>query len=639
MSKMTVSARRLLTASVCLLALLPAFAQNLQRQAMERVRTAPEGTYRIGEASADNEDDARAKAMSAFLNTMKTAFSIDKNLNASEDGRKLNVELRAKTAISLENVATLVYEDAGRWYCMMYVRDEEVRKAEEARRDNIKELINLGVEQEGKLNIAGALKYYSWALMMIKGYEDKIVMNLEGKERDARPWLDKHIPMILDNVEVSLLDEQIEYDESDYDHYTVNLGVCYAGHPVSALDLAYFNGEREVKPVHAKNGMATLRFPDLTVFSEISANVVFDYPEDGRNYDNELKAVYDANSRLSFAGSGRIAIPVKVKKDKIKATASAPKTAAAGNFAETAPIVQEERKTIERNTVDDARLADAMRAVEAGLRSKKYDTLKPLFTPEGWSIFELMTKSGEIRVTRTPQNYTVETSQLFTIGKGIPVSVKTGGHLSNENIVFRFDKSSGLIKSVAYALTERAENDIFRQANWNLESRYSLLTFMEDYQTAFALKRLDYIKSIFSDDAVIITGSFGNNEPSKRFYDMASLSADNRKVNYKRMDKDTYIKTLQTDFFDKKSQRYKKYIQLVFEDAVISKVSTGGFAKGRDVMWIEIKQQYNSDKYSDKGYLALQLDLRPEGSQIHVRTWTPQFIPIDELRERFNIGF
>lgn len=303
------------------------------------------------------------------------------------------------------------------------------------------------------------------------------------------------------------------------------------------------------------------------------------------------------------------------------------------------PMTGNERKTIDRPVTEQAECYEKIGKVAEAIKGKNYNLVQNLFTPEGWEIFSIMTESSEMRIAKMPDKFTVEESNLFLIGKGIPVSIKLGGHLSNETLVFRFDKQSGLIKSVAYALTKRAEDDIFRQAQWNIESRYSLLTFMEDYQTAFVLKRLDYIKSIFSDDAVIITGKFTDGKPSKRFYDATTLNLDNRNVQYSRMDKETYIKRLQEDFFDHKNQRYKKYIKLTFEDAVISKVATGGFAEDHDVMWIEIKQNYESDKYNDKGYLSLQINLRPTGSQINVRTWTPQFMEIEDLKKRFEVGF
>ena len=57
-----------------------------------------------------------------------------------------------------------------------------------------------------------------------------------------------------------------------------------------------------------------------------------------------------------------------------------------------------------------------------------------------------------------------------------------------------------------------------------------------------------------------------------------------------------------------------------------------------EVIWIELSQDYNSSIYHDKGYLALQINLRPDGSLINVRTWTPHFVPLEQLKQRFPIG-
>ena len=219
------------------------------------------------------------------------------------------------------------------------------------------------------------------------------------------------------------------------------------------------------------------------------------------------------------------------------------------------------------------------------------------------------------------------------MGKYIPVAIRNGKHISKENIVFRFSPSDGKIRSVAYALTSRADIDIFREASWSLDSRYSLMQFMEDYQTAYALKRLDYIESIFSDNAVIITGTVKPNA-RKRIYnwsDMQGMAADNM-VTYKQFTKESFLEKLKEDF------RRKSYIQLTFEDTYISKVPNTENLIDNDVIWIELHQDYQSSNYNDKGYLALQINLRKSGSSINVRTWTPVFVPMNVLKESFPIG-
>lgn len=620
--------------------MLYSFSQT-PAQAMERIKNSPKDKYHWGMADSDSEEGARSAAMENLLMGLRTTVSLDRSEKErlNSDGYKFDQEseLRAQSIATLENLSTIIFQDGKGWHCMFYILTDDLKKAEGRRRQHISDIIKLGIEQEEKLNIAGALKYYTWGLSMLNVYNDKISMLLEGREQDPRPWLGQHIPMIMDNIEIAIDDDNINYDELDYDHYTVNLNLSYAGKPVSALDISYFNGEREIKPVHAKNGRAALHFPDLSDFKELSVSIIYDYPEEGKLYDRELGAVYNSGYGIKFESQSHQTIPINVNKNITKVFTKNDTNSEKRSYT-SSPIIKADRKVIDRPVVENESLVSKMALVEKALRKRDYQSVKQLFTDEGWKIFDLMVNSAQIRVDKSINDYTVESSQLFTIGKGIPVSVKNGRHSSNETIVFRFDKENGLIKSVAYALTAKAENDIFRQAQWNLESRYSLLTFMEDYQTAFSLKRLDYIKSIFSDDAVIITGKFSDQKKGKRFYDVKSFLPDNLNVEYTRYDKDEYMKRLEKDFFDKTASTYRKYIQLVFEDAVISKVATGGFVDN-DVMWIEIKQHYISDKYTDRGYLALQINLKPSGSQIHVRTWTPHFMDIDDLKKRFNVGF
>lgn len=640
MSKMPF--RSILLLLICLIFTQADLYCQTPAQAMERIRTSSPEKYKWGMADADTEEAAKGAAMENLLMSLRTTLSLERKEKErlADDGYKSEQisELRAQSIATVENLATISFQDEKGWHYMYYVSADDLKKAEEARRNHISDIILLGIEQEGKLNIAGALKYYSWALSMLNAYGDQLKLTLEGREQDPRPWLQQHIPMMMDNISVKIDDTNISYDELDYDHYTVNLNLDYAGKPVSALDLSYFNGEREIKPVHAKNGTASLHFPELANFKEIAMKIVYDYPEEGKIYDKELAAIYNGGHGVKFDHQASIRVPIKVNSKKLTVETTKSKQENLSSDYATAPIIKADRKEIERPVVENEVLVSHMEKVTTALRNRNYESVKSLFTDEGWSIFKLMTSSGELKVVKKAPSYTIESTQLFTIGKGIPVSVKNGRHISNENIVFRFDKDSGLIKSVAYALTAKAENDIFRQAQWNMESRYSLLTFMEDYQTAFALKRLDYIRSIFSDDAVIITGKFADRQSKQLFHDIKSFAPENRKVKYTRYNKEEYLDRLEKDFFDKSSQSYRKYIQLVFEDAVLSKVATGGFVDN-DVMWIEIKQHYISDKYSDTGYLALQINLKPTGSRIHVRTWTPYFMEIDDLKQRFNVGF
>lgn len=615
-------------------------AQTQQQAAIDRIKAS--GNYRYGEARAASAEEAEDRALEKLLAGIRQNVVSENTLTESQSGSDYNLRhsssVKSVSAMTLHGCETITYTDGNQWVAFKYITLDNIEKSINRRRDLIREFIVTGIEQERQLNISGALKYYSWAKTMLSAYNDDVSVDIDGRQQNAASWLQLHIPAVLDNISFTLDDTKIEYDPTDYDCYTVNLDVAYNGRPASFIDASYFNGERTVGPVHAKSGHISLRFHDLGLLNAIDIKVIYDYPEEAKLYDPDLRAAYEVRRQSVYDSRASFSIPVHADRDKIQSLGQATKPDDSQAAAESVLAADGSAMPLEADDIDIISRPDAsgtsqglissMQQVEKAIRSRDYASVRGLFSAEGYSLFSAMMNSGKVSVSRRPERYTVESTALFTIGKGIPVSIKNGRHISNETIVFRFN-SDGLIKSVAYALSQRAEDDIFRDADWNIESRYSLLTFMEDYQTAFALHRLDLFRQIYSDDAIIITGQFIN--PGKSRMVEGNFHNLGPEILYRSYDKDTYLEKLERDF------RNKSFIQISFEDTWISKVDDGGLLDN-EVIWIELKQHYTSSNYSDKGFLALQINLRPSGSQINVRTWTPTFMPLAKLKRSYPIG-
>jgi hypothetical protein len=180
-----------------------------------------------------------------------------------------------------------------------------------------------------------------------------------------------------------------------------------------------------------------------------------------------------------------------------------------------------------------------------------------------------------------------------------------------EDVTFTFNKDQK-IESVAFGLDKAARDDIFNRdaASWNDSVRMVIATFLENYKTAFALKRLDYIRSIFDDDAIIIVGHV--TKPAKKGGDGAKY-VDNQLVKYTRQDKNTYLKNLERSF------KSNQFINIRFTDNEVKKMGKGG-----DTFGIQIHQDYYSSNYGDTGYLFLMVDLNEVDQPcIKVRTWQP----------------
>lgn len=135
-----------------------------------------------------------------------------------------------------------------------------------------------------------------------------------------------------------------------------------------------------------------------------------------------------------------------------------------------------------------------------------------------------------------------------------------------------------------------------------------LINFLEHFKTAYALKRIEYIESIFADDALIITGHVVKVKKG-----IENRYLNNGIVRYNRQTKQQYIRNLKYSF------NSKEYVNIQFEECEVQKGGTGG-----NIYGVKIKQNYHSSNYGDTGYLFLIVDLEDSLQPvIHVRTWQP----------------
>ena len=180
-----------------------------------------------------------------------------------------------------------------------------------------------------------------------------------------------------------------------------------------------------------------------------------------------------------------------------------------------------------------------------------------------------------------------------------------------EDVVFFFDANKK-IDNLTFGLAQEAIDDVVGKDMWSERVRLMIINFLENYKTAYALKRLDYIESIFADDALIIVGSVLKVKPGGD-----NPFAGNQIVNYNRYSKEQYIRNLRHSFAS------NEFINIRFEDNIIRRSGSGG-----DVYGIQIKQDYFSSNYGDTGYLFLMVDLNDANQPIiHVRTWQPHKNP------------
>lgn len=634
-----------MTIAIALGLLLGHAQSQSQAERIDRIKNDTSNRYYWGEGRGATDREAMATALedlsrqiSAKVDFIETETG--SSTNTAEEVRLIQ-ERTITSCLNIQGYQKITYESsadqAAPYRAFLYYersKFQEARQAELKRlRQRVLDLIDEAADQEEKMNIADALRLYNWALNLANyyGIADKGPIT---ENRNIDLWCTDKIKQILTNIDVEL-DQEVDYNDSMYDKYAINSHVTYYGFPVTALDIKYDDGESN-KDLRVRNGEGTLLFPDLSGMNAISMHIKYHYSGDNE-LTQEMKIVYD-NPTVRFDEYSLRKIPFQTNGNKLVAktngkTQQVTKVAKESTSAVTSYAKGLAEEVDHRYLTGDQATpyVTVAQTLESALRAGDLTSVSPWLSTQAQKQLTDLFKTGKVSVVKKGE-YSVEQADHYVRCGSIPISVKNGGNTRNERLVLRFDDNQK-VESISLALSADAENDIFEKgSDWALDSRYALLKFMEDYQTAFALRDADYLDAIFNGNAVIITGVLKSTQNDYFIDGGRILSNADDNVIYRQYSKDAYIQHLR-DLF---SNPYNKYLYLVFDDARIDKAPAP--SSMREVFWIELKQHYNSSIYSDTGYLTLQIGMRSEGSQIYVRTWTPHELDLRDMKQRYPIN-
>lgn len=212
-------------------------------------------------------------------------------------------------------------------------------------------------------------------------------------------------------------------------------------------------------------------------------------------------------------------------------------------------------------------------------------------------------------VLRTIDGYQVRNIPL------IVNAAKGKEELGYQEAVINFDKN-GAIVSFHYAanpdIYSKQIRDVLQNRRYEvseLQQRMKILDYVEHFRTAYNQKDLKFIRQVFSDDALIITGRVITTRKTE-------IHPSGYKLEYAKQTKTQYLKNLEKVFRSSRSVRVK------FDDVIIVKHPS---IKG--IYGVTVRQKWTTDRYSDDGYVFMLWDFRNEYQpQIQVRTWQPEFL-------------
>lgn len=606
------------------LTILAIFTMYSHAQSIDEIKK--NSNYIWGEGNGTTMSDAEGEALRQMSVQISVSVYNSSYDEESNDNSVQKAVLQSVSSAKFTNVQMRVLEEEPNAKVFCFMSRSEVKKMFEKRANHIANMVDAGKTAESRMMIDEALRNYYWALVLAKTTPEPVEIEFNDKKGEATSLLPIKIKSVLAMINASV--DEIQ------DGKNLILGFTYNGKPVSSLNFKYNDGQSIVGPIVARDGIGEASMASIPADGKLHLTYELRFRNEVDPTDSDIAGAFNAGILPNINSSVAIAI-----KSNSKKKAAAPVLASAEILA--AQPTNDKRSIAMQNADNTDDLQKAVLAVEAAISSNNPKSAFNYFTPEGYTLFaNLMAKNGKVTLVGKAQSHNFIIADGYIIGRATNIKRQfRNGKAFMEKLVYRFNPESRKIESVAFALTQRAENDIMNAAaSWPEVSRWAILNFMEDYQTAFALKRTDYINSIFSDDALIITGTILKklNNAERAFDRSKSLDLGGPKdIAYSQLSKTEYIDRLRKIFST------REYVHLQFEDNVTRMIdlpAINGINKGA-AFGIEIKQRYESTGYSDDGYLTMVFDTRGKLPIIHVRLWQPDknnMMSLQEFISRFN---
>ena len=560
-----------------------------------------------GEGCGSTVAEADRNALTDLTSRITVHVSSNFEIAEEEDTKgqktdsKTYISNRVKTysQATLNNTERIIISNEPNAHVGRWIRRAEVAKIFESRLVKARDMVETALRAETMGKVDDALRNYYWAFSLVRSLQhptDATYTTDDGKQHILMNWLKERMDALFDDVQITAVSRKGD---------DIDLAITYKGRPVTSIDYTFFDGRDWSRLISAADGRGVLELAQGNQADSYQLKIEYEYLSES-HIDKETESV------LAIVNSTSMRKSFKHIKAATAARTALPTVGTGLCFSKLAPSQTARPKTVAAPQA----YARTLNTVLASLVSKRYDAPPSCFTPNGLDVYTKLLKYGAAKVIGEPSpRYYESAGGVVARGVRMSFSFKTGMRKSFvESFVFYFDKS-GKVSNITFGLGDAAETDILYKGAWSETARKAIMEFLENYKTAYALKRLDYIKTIFDDDAVIIVGYVASSAKGTSG-DGLSLNA-RREIKTNRYTKDQYIRNLRRCFDS------NEFINIRFANNDVIKLGKGG-----ETYAIQIAQDYYSSSYGDKGYLFLMVDINdPMHPLIRLRTWQPEKDP------------
>ena len=540
--------------------------------------------------------EAQNNALQMLANSISCTVTSEGSINVTDTNgkfdKKVSSIIKTYSNAKLMKFEQIVESQEPEAKIFVYIKRTDIEKIFLQRKDKIFAFVKNAENALSQYKISDALRYYYWALVMLKKHPNCEAIKLDTK--DGNKLLITYLPYTINNIFQDITINVVKIEKIK-DEKNIELNIRYKNKNVTNIDYSYYTGNSFTNITTAKDGVGIMVL----------------YGQSMKMNQNTLKFEYEYKGESKIDKELQVAITKEITRFKsayftIKLNVNNKKTQYNNKQALLHPIKNSEKYSEILNKI----------LTNIDTISKEY------FTENGYKSFRKLIQYGNAKIiNKSSLKFYSYDNEIVARSVLMKFNFKSNSKQFVEKVNFIFNKN-GKIEAISFGLSNIAFNNIANKQKWPLKDKLLLITFLETYKTAYALKRIDYINSIFDNDALIITGRVVKTK--KRKDDRYN---NNKIITYHQQTKKEYIKNLRKLF------KSKEYINLKFEESTIKKSGLKG-----DIYGIGIKQNYFSNNYGDVGYLFLIVDITNKKVPIiHVRTWQPGS-DISE-NDKYSLGF
>ncbi|MDR0833845.1 MAG: LPP20 family lipoprotein, partial [Candidatus Symbiothrix sp.] len=472
--------------------------QSVFSQTVSEIKSSKQFYYGegVGKTSTTAEKDALSMLINQISVTVENKFSLLSEQitdnNKQKFAQKVNDVVNTYSNATLKNTEKMEWEDKDGIHILCYIKRSEVSKIFAERESKIKDFTATALKAEENLQVADALKYYYWALLLLQSHPDgnTITYAHNGAEPKLAVFLPQQINAVFSKLAFSVTGKQTEPNIILY-----NLAIMYNKQPVSNCEYSVYDGRNWSPLAAAKDGkgVAELLGEDSELHKKIGIRVEYEFGDEWKT-DKEVNDILSKVEAVPFK-KAKIDIAMNKVPDFKPVEDVAPiatNSVAVATLNENAIVTNTSSVAVAapaKNVlvVDGSGYLPLLKKVETAIGTKNYVSARECFTPEGYAVFQQLIQYGKAVIV-AKADYAFMQFDDGVLARSLPMRFSFSNRRTFvENVVFDIDVAAGKIRSLSFALADKACKEILSHDKWTEYSRVSIINFVENYQTAYAL--------------------------------------------------------------------------------------------------------------------------------------------------------